>query len=471
MKKFDKALLLILGVGLLMRVVGLNQSLWHDEAIGALEVKNSGFVEIATDFAKVDNHPPFYYLTLKAWSNVFGYSEIALRSLSIVFGLGTIWVVYYIIKKTFGSKGKIAALLLATSGLHIYYSQEARMYAMSAFLASLATYYFLKLKTSNIKPWVLFSLSLLLLLFTDYVNVFLLPVFWVWASVAKKSIDWWKKFILTHIPSIMVGALWLPIFVAQIKRGSLLLQNLPQWTSVAGGASFKHVALVWIKFIMGRISFFDKLTYYSLVALFSVPFLFLLLKSIKTWKKHSFYWYWLILPLGVGFLASFYFPALIYFRFLYVLPAFYILIELGLYTLGSKTRNLLIVVLVFINLFGWIVFLADKGQQREQWRQAVEYMEKKAEKTQDAVIFAFIQPPAGYRWYSGGKVEVFGVTDRKLVNDLVADKRGVYYFDYLADLTDPNREIMAEIEILGFSRQDSFAFSGVGEVTYWAKDR
>jgi len=104
----------ILLSGFVLRLIAINQSLWIDEATSALVTRMS-LVDLFGKFLPGDFHPPFYYLLLKFWSNLFGSSEVALRSLSILFGLATIYLVYKL-------GGRIAALLMATSGLHIYYS-------------------------------------------------------------------------------------------------------------------------------------------------------------------------------------------------------------------------------------------------------------------------------------------------------------------------------------------------------------
>ncbi|MCH7641625.1 glycosyltransferase family 39 protein, partial [Patescibacteria group bacterium] len=178
-----KVIFLILLLGLILRLVAINQSLWLDEAIGAIAVRDFSYSGLITDFLKFDNHPPLYYLDLKTWTSVFGYSELALRFHSVLYGVLTVLVTYLIAKKLVGGKNKLfpilSSLLLATSQIHIYYSHEARMYSMVAFLASLAFYSFLFLiekKNNKNYYWVLFSFSITSLVFTDYVPIFLLPV-------------------------------------------------------------------------------------------------------------------------------------------------------------------------------------------------------------------------------------------------------------------------------------------------------
>lgn len=493
--KENKIILLILLLALVMRLVAINQSLWLDEAIGAEVVKEQSFKEILTKFPKSDNHPPFYYLTLKAWTNLFGYSELSLRFPSIIFGVGTVWYLYLIgwkiAKKINRKRGitdwrfpEVTALLLATSPFHIYYSQEARMYVMAGFFASLAVYSYIvlveELGNTRDKPlyWLLFSLSITALIFTDYVPVFLFPIFWIYACYKKVDKGWWSKFLLSHLLLIILGFAWMPLFLHQIERGRWLLGTLPAWHQVAGGATFKQAALVWMKFVLGRISFKDKVFYYSLVILSSIPFI---VAGRKAWfhkKNIEIFWMWLIIPLIFGFLASFFFPAFIYFRFTYVIPAFYLIVSWGAGQFKNFVKKVLILSILFVNVVGWMIYTSEPYQQREQWRQAVDFVENKAEKN-DVVIFEFSKPFAPYKWYSKGEVEAVGGTDSISANKdktlqktkkAVENKKGIYYFEYLRDLSDPDRFVEKAIDESGFKVENIYDFfPGIGQITYFKK--
>jgi len=106
---------LILIIGLVLRLILLNQSLWLDEAIGALAVKDLSFGAIFSQFLLIDNHPPLYYLILKFWTMLFGYSEVSLRLPSVIFGVCTI-ALAYLVAQRFGKNKKgaiLSALFLA----------------------------------------------------------------------------------------------------------------------------------------------------------------------------------------------------------------------------------------------------------------------------------------------------------------------------------------------------------------------
>ena len=63
--------------------IGLRQSVWFDEAYSIMVAKRSASEIIR--LSALDTHPSLYYLILKIWANVFGWSELALRSLSVIF--------------------------------------------------------------------------------------------------------------------------------------------------------------------------------------------------------------------------------------------------------------------------------------------------------------------------------------------------------------------------------------------------
>jgi len=68
----------------------LVQSLWRDEAFSILLSERSPLWFITKVF-----DPPLYYILLHYWMKIFGESEIATRSLSILgFALATVVVIY-----------------------------------------------------------------------------------------------------------------------------------------------------------------------------------------------------------------------------------------------------------------------------------------------------------------------------------------------------------------------------------------
>jgi len=111
------------------------QSLWHDEGNSYQMTFKSGDRIVAS--AAADIHPPLYYFLLSTWRFVAGTSEFVLRGLSAYFGIILVALVYLIGKKCFDETAALAAAFFAA--IHpalIYYSQEMRMYEMTAMLGA-----------------------------------------------------------------------------------------------------------------------------------------------------------------------------------------------------------------------------------------------------------------------------------------------------------------------------------------------
>lgn len=465
----NKYLIITLLFALCLRLIAINQSLWLDEAIGAIAVKKFGYFDLLTKFMPADNHSPFYYLMLKFWTNIFGYSELAVRSLSI---LASLLAIYYASKFS-----RFAGVFLATSQFYVYYSQEARMYPITSFFCIFAIYYLHKaIKNQKlIKNWALYSIGITGLVFSDYVPVFFLPAVFLYVCLHKPKKIIYYKFLISHLPVLLLGFFWLPIFAQQLENAQGLLTIFPQWKTVAGGASIKNILLLWIKFTMGRVTLVNKTAYALFVFLITLIYLPVLSRFTRNIKLTLL----LITPIVLTAFVSLFFPAFIYFRFTYLYPLFAILIAKSLSSFKSKVKYILGSLLVFVNLISLTYYFTDKNQQREEWRQAVAFVEQVSDDS-SIVLFSFSDAPAGYRWYEKSIIPAYGATDNlsadkvrtvERTKNLVEEKEVVYYFEYLRDLSDPNRYVEETLKNEGFEITEVYGQfkGGVGQIFKWQR--
>ena len=85
-------------------------------------------------------HPPGYYMVMLPWTKWFGSSIVSLRLPSVLFGVASILLIYVLARYTEDTlTALLAAAMLALNGLHLYWSQTARMYSMACFLGLLST--------------------------------------------------------------------------------------------------------------------------------------------------------------------------------------------------------------------------------------------------------------------------------------------------------------------------------------------
>jgi uncharacterized membrane protein len=164
----------IVFAGLFFTIYGswVPYSYWWDELYSVVS-SSLPINKLFSEFILRDVHPPFYSLLLKFWIMLFGNSEIAARSLSLIFTLSAFLLLLHFSKKNV-SYLSIPVLLVffTTNRLFIYYAQEARSYAMvlflSTFLTSLFVDYLKNISGSGFKLIISIGIVSLLLSLTHY---------------------------------------------------------------------------------------------------------------------------------------------------------------------------------------------------------------------------------------------------------------------------------------------------------------
>jgi mannosyltransferase len=157
------ALAAAIAVGAAVRFATLGmQSYHHDEAWTAGVVLHKDLFKTLGEVGSTESTPPLYYVLAWGWSKFFGTGEWGLRSLSALFGLATIPVVYLIGRRLAGSRvGVAAAAFAAVNPALIWYSQEARAYSLLILLSALGFYFFLRARDGfeprDLALWALFS--------------------------------------------------------------------------------------------------------------------------------------------------------------------------------------------------------------------------------------------------------------------------------------------------------------------------
>ncbi len=202
-------------------------SIWFDESFGAYLIRFN-----VADIAKYtahDVHPPLYYLLLKLWAAIFGNSDVALRSLSVVFGAGVIIAGFGLTKKMFGRAAAfIVLLLLALSPMLVRYGFEARMYTMVAFVAIVATWLLVLARQRNSrKLWVAYGVVIALGMWTHYFTALIWVAHLVWQYVDLRmnnlrgknlrKVFFSKNMLWGYGVGIVVFLPWLPYMIWQLR--------------------------------------------------------------------------------------------------------------------------------------------------------------------------------------------------------------------------------------------------------------
>jgi mannosyltransferase len=163
---------LVMLLGIFLRFYDLGaESLWLDEAESIRESGMTVQGAIANS-----NQPPFYTLLLRGWIHLFGTSEFAVRSLSAIFGVLAVWLVFLAGRALFNSRtGLIAAFLVSFASYPISHSQDARAYSLLLLLSVFSYWSFIGIIKSG-KNWLypVYFLAGVLLAYTHFYGLFIL---------------------------------------------------------------------------------------------------------------------------------------------------------------------------------------------------------------------------------------------------------------------------------------------------------
>jgi mannosyltransferase len=115
---------------------------WFDECFSAVIARLSW-----RDFVRLlwwrEANMSLYYLLLRAWLHLDGFSPFFIRSFSVLASLATLPALFWLSWKLFDRRvGLIAVALMSCNAYHIRYAQEARSYSLFVLLATLSSGYF-----------------------------------------------------------------------------------------------------------------------------------------------------------------------------------------------------------------------------------------------------------------------------------------------------------------------------------------
>jgi uncharacterized membrane protein len=223
--------LAVVALSFALRLINLGgRPLWYDEAFAVLYAEKPFATMLHGTVAQVggaaaDVHPLFFYSVLHAWMSIVGQSPAAVRALSVLLGTATVVMVYLIARRLFDDMtGLVAAAIGAVSPFAIYYSQEARMYALLGFAAVTATYFFLRAWTDNRwYSWIAFSIFGALTLYAHNLGfaVILALDGWVlWKWFCQRSARWQRflPLLLSHLLMLALFAPWLVYVPSQFDK-------------------------------------------------------------------------------------------------------------------------------------------------------------------------------------------------------------------------------------------------------------
>lgn len=416
-RRFRVGVGLLVSVGLALRLLRLEwQPLWWDEGY-SIFFASEPLVEMLR-LTAFDIHPPFYYALLNGWFTLFGDTGAGTaRLLSVGWGGFTVALMSWTARQLLPGRPRtwlLATLLFALSPMHLYYSQEVRMYAVALPLTMLATIAFARLLrhveegTAPWQAWLAYVLAVAASLATLYYTSLIFLTHQVWALIALRRrparlrlpITAGIAGVLTQIPWLIYALPKLLPYIAD-KVQSDQDSPLPLWTYLwqhllafsAGHLPAMSQPVEWLRW-------FAPLLALGIIA------------SIWIGRRHDAQpvrahvgppLLLLALPLLLGFLINLrypFFPAGGERLFLTLLPYFLILVACGLDGLRRPGYAAAALALLLVpSILGIFIFFTVPRTVEHDYRPIVRYIAEHG-RNQDTVIALFPWQVGYWRAYS-----------------------------------------------------------------------
>jgi mannosyltransferase len=328
-----------------------------------------------------------YYLMLHYWVGI-GESEFAVRSLSVLFSVTSIPLVYGIGRRLLGIHAAwVGALLFAVNSFVVRYAQEARGYSLVLCLACLSTYLFIRaLEDPRWKWWLLYALAAALSIYAHFFAGFVLLAHLLTLVIVLRDRTTWGR-ALASMSIVIAAAIPLILFLLFRSGGQINWIEEPSLgglfealADLAGG----HILLAIL---------FGGLSMFALVRGNPTP------RQAKHEERYGRWLLatWLILPVGLTLAISFLKPILLSKYLIIILPALSLLAAKGLMDISQLPVRWgvasLVAVLVVVELVAWY-----SAGSKEEWRGATSYVLDNS-RSGDGIILYSSRISAPFNYY------------------------------------------------------------------------
>jgi len=476
MKSRISIVIIVTFFAFLLRLPLLNGSFWMDEAAQAIESMRP-FSEqhlISGDF-----QPPLYHYWVHFFTNV-NLSEAWLRLASLIPGVGVIALIFMLPSSSKQERAAltVGAVLTSLSAFHVFYSQELRQYMLAAFWAILSwVLLFRWIQEKSRKTGFALALVHAAGLYSMYVYPFSFLAQGLYVLFHERK--HLRGFIGISIIASALFAPWIPSFKEQLRVGTTLQRSLPGWSEVVSTPQIKALPMVLLKFSGGGKSI--DLTVFN-VLYYGIP---LILFAVMVWNARkrvpTYLWYWGGVSVFLSWFVSFIVPVISPKRVLFALPAFFLLMGYGIQFVRAKqVRKALLIMFIAYQTMGLVLYWTTPAMQREDWRTAITTIHRRFSENNTIAVFGFPEPFAPWRFYELRYEQQYPTVSFPTVpvSKKIADiqmKPSLQYarvvvFDYLLDLTDPNRYIEAQLRENGYRQVGLLDTKNIGFIRVFERE-
>jgi 4-amino-4-deoxy-L-arabinose transferase-like glycosyltransferase len=421
-------------LGAYLRLTGLRtQSLWFDEVDVVVRAQRP-LDEVLRTFIQAGENGAIYNIFLALWIRLAGISEIAVRFPSAVAGVLTIPVLYLLARRVIDpTVGLFAAGLLAISPYHLWYSQEAKMYAILVLLATGSSLLLVEALERGRWPWWAGYVAVTSLMFYTHVASVL-----VFVAQALYIACTWRRWAKQRKALLISGALltlpYLPIALWALR---VVGGEVATWQPDVG--LWDALRILGIKFAANRIEPEIERNAALLFLALAVTGLGWLL-----WRRQRERWWLFLSALAAIPVVGLYLVSLRNSVFsdryaIVALPAYLTLVAVGLvFLVRGRLWPVGMIALLFVASYAWAPIRdvnRSQAAEKEDWRSAYAYVAANAQPGDTIIVHPgyiittfdyYAQRESRLRQYPVATIPSFKVLwlDRPLMIQMIGEQLG-----------------------------------------------
>lgn len=260
--KYHFAMVFVLLLAFALGANGLNADMiWVDELasvtfMGVFDPPYSLFQIVESLRQSGPDHVPLYFFLGAFWAQIAGWSQFALRLLSVFFGVLMIaWLYRFSADAVNRRTALVSALLMSTTAFVILYFHELRMYTMLMGLGIVHSWLYWRL-THHFRitrlTWILFVLTTCLLFYTHNFSSVLFAGLGIHHLLfVKKS----RRWLTILIGWVLGAALFLPYVPFLLEGLSHASDNVRAASTLEIVGAFAHLMVngfdfLWLPFVL-----------------------------------------------------------------------------------------------------------------------------------------------------------------------------------------------------------------------------
>jgi mannosyltransferase len=354
-----------------------SRPLWFDETVSveAAKLPTNAFLHYV---AATESNMSLYHLLLHGWMQL-GSGDAFARSLSVIFGLATLPVLFALTRRLFDTRTAVIAVVLIAGNVNfVGHAREARGYSLAVLLVTASAWFLVSaVKDGRRRDWILFAAMSALAVYAHLLAALAILALLGSLVVIRGRVD---------ARRVLTAASVLALLVAPLAAGAVLQRQ---------GRQIDWVTAPRPKQLPGLIEWFTDSR--VLTALYLAGGLLALAAAYSDWRangrsprvwRYVFLVAWFAFPPLAAYAISYAKPIYLYRYFLVSLPPLIVLVAAGLARIG-RAWILVPAVLAAAALATRPTIACTPGCVigKDDWRSAAAYVEARM-RPGDGVIFA-----------------------------------------------------------------------------------